>query len=243
MHDASISANNRYILKVLRDRFGSDLSDKKILDFGCGPGTLVEFLRGHGLNAVGADPYPVRYGGWVQEKDHLHRIEDGHVPFDDTSFDIVVSNQVFEHIDDYTSELEEITRVLRPDGLFLALFPTLETIYEVHSGVYGAYYLKRWPGLLHAYLRVMHAFGFGLWRNNRTNVEWADVMRDIITRECHYKPQSRIKADWRHTFGTEPETMQADYLRFRIPAAKRLPDWLVGLLTTLRAGIVISITK
>jgi SAM-dependent methyltransferase len=51
------------------------------------------------------------------------RVYDGRkIPFDDLSFDLVVSFQVIEHLEDTGAYLTEIARVLRPSGV--ALFTT-----------------------------------------------------------------------------------------------------------------------
>ena len=38
------------------------------------------------------------------------------IPFDDNTFDIVFSDQVFEHVQDYPTAISEIKRVLKPTG-------------------------------------------------------------------------------------------------------------------------------
>ena len=43
--------------------------------------------------------------------------------FADNTFDFVISNQVMEHILDEKKYLSELTRVLKPDGVFLLNFP------------------------------------------------------------------------------------------------------------------------
>lgn len=237
------AANYGYILHVLQERYGDALPSLSILDFGCGKGGLVEYLRSQGLNVVGADPYDDRYGLWQKDKPYLQRIENDTLPFADDHFDIVVSNQVFEHIPDHTKPLSEIHRVLKKGGYFLALFPTIETVYEVHSGVYGAYYLKKFPTVLRYYLQAARLTGAGLWHHKMTPRRWGRMLRDIIVRECHYQTHGKIKKSWRVAFGSEPTLHQGHFLKYRVPKAKILPDAVAGLIATLRAGIVISIVK
>lgn len=240
MHEAT-PGNHRFIHHVLKQRFGEELPQLKILDFGCGNGGLVDFLRAQGLDAIGADPFGARYTAW--HKDHLYRIEDGRLPFNDGYFDIVVTNQVFEHVQTIEPCLAEIERVLKPGGFFLSLFPTMETLYEAHSGVYGAHYLSHEPQILKLWLLVCRNLGFGLWKEDRTPVQWADAMGDIITKECFYRTHGAIKQLWRNAFGQEPRLHQAEYLKFRRPELGFLPNAVAGLITTLRAGIVISVVK
>ena len=43
-------------------------------------------------------------------------------------FDLVLSNQVIEHVEDLDAVLCEIHRVLKPGGAFLSLFPSKDVI-------------------------------------------------------------------------------------------------------------------
>jgi len=47
----------------------------------------------------------------------------GHLSFPDATFDIVVCNEVFEHVPALPDALAEIARVLRPGGTLLSTFP------------------------------------------------------------------------------------------------------------------------
>lgn len=249
MTHAPSPANYEYIHAKLAERYGDTLPFIRILDFGCGEGGMVEYLQGKGLNVVGADPYQSIYAGWENTgKPHLHKITDRRLPFGDEMFDCVISNQVFEHIDGYKPELQEVKRVLKPGGYFLALFPALETAYEVHSGIWFAYYLKFFPPLLQTWLYFWRLVGAGLWKENHTPDEWSANMRDIIVKECHYRPALAIIGDWQEAFGHKPRTRMADYLSFRLArtrlaALAGLPAFLLTLPSLARAGIVIDITK
>jgi SAM-dependent methyltransferase len=50
------------------------------------------------------------------EKVALHVYDGSHLPLSDTSIDLVVSHEVFEHISDVPAVLAEMARVLRPGG-------------------------------------------------------------------------------------------------------------------------------
>lgn len=45
------------------------------------------------------------------------------LPLDDHSFDVVYSDQVFEHIEDFLNLMRECHRILRPDGTLIAHVP------------------------------------------------------------------------------------------------------------------------
>lgn len=87
----------------------------KWLDYGCGVGGLVEFVRERGVaDAVGFEQ------GWS-----LDRIRERGVPYltkDDLesyrgSFDVVTAIEVIEHVADPLAELHRIRALLRPGGL------------------------------------------------------------------------------------------------------------------------------
>jgi SAM-dependent methyltransferase len=68
--------------------------------------------------------------------------------------DVVISNQVFEHVFEPLGMLREINRVLRPEGALLAMFPTSDIWFEGHLGLYFVHWLHGWPRLQHAYCRL-----------------------------------------------------------------------------------------
>lgn len=72
------------------------------------------------------DIYGVDVPG-VEASDRVRLIVDGRIPFDDNSFDVVVSNQVFDHTEKPRPVFAEIRRVLKPGGVFIALFPAIRS--------------------------------------------------------------------------------------------------------------------
>jgi ubiquinone/menaquinone biosynthesis C-methylase UbiE len=53
----------------------------------------------------------------------FHVGEGEHLPFAESSFDIITSYDVFEHVHDLDRVLDECMRVLKPGGRLLAIFP------------------------------------------------------------------------------------------------------------------------
>lgn len=91
----------------------------RLLDVGCGEGVLVEEFLGQGLDAIGLD---LNY-----ECDFVQRGSVLDLPFDDSTFDMVLLLDVFEHLnfDDQPQALREIMRVLLPGGRLVASIPNL----------------------------------------------------------------------------------------------------------------------
>jgi SAM-dependent methyltransferase len=129
-----------------------------ILDFGCGEGRRVYQLRDEGYrNAFGfnkADylgmdnPVHVRR---ESDRDWFYFSTDGKIPCLDNTFDLVMSDQVFEHVADQAAAMREIYRVLKPGGAAVHVIPAKWQLIEPHIRVplggfvpfkrYGYYYL------------------------------------------------------------------------------------------------------
>ena len=116
---------------------------KTVLDLGCGGGFMSEALAKRGATVIGVDPTDAAV---VAARAHAgdeglaidYRLGSGEaIPLGDRSVDCVVCVDVLEHVADVDRVLDEIARVLKPDGLFL--FDTinrtmLATFVIVHIG-------------------------------------------------------------------------------------------------------------
>lgn len=105
----------------------SDLisSDDRILEIGCGIGTIVYELSKRGCKTVGTDisNRAIEYGQKKYPSVEL-KVEAGQrMSFADNSFDVVLSFDVLEHIDDVDRHLSEVARVLVAEGYYLLQTP------------------------------------------------------------------------------------------------------------------------
>ena len=102
---------------------------ERILDAGCGTGTLLVMLKNlyPSLDAVGIDP-DEKAIKIAQRKIRKHNLDISlqigtmsNMQFDSNSFDVVMSSLVFHHIpvDEKTSSLKECLRVLKQNGRML----------------------------------------------------------------------------------------------------------------------------
>jgi SAM-dependent methyltransferase len=145
-----------FFVQILRNEGVSIGEDTSILDLGCGAGLMVKAARARGYQFHGcglglrdahdsADPELLEQG--VLREIELNPYT---LPFDDRTFDVVISDQVFEHVMDYPTTLREIHRVLKPGGAFLHIFPPRYKPIEPHvlvplaTVVRARWWLKSW---------------------------------------------------------------------------------------------------
>ena len=108
----------------------------KILDLGCGNGNVVAEYRRAGYRAYGCD-LAFKPGPNVEElssKGYIRLIDRAsyRLPFDDREFDFVLSDEVFEHVQNYGETLAEHRRVLKPSGAGLHFIPSRYQPVEGH---------------------------------------------------------------------------------------------------------------
>ena len=91
------------------------------LDVGCGEGRFCRMLRAHGVAAVGIDPTRSLLLA-ARQRDPTGKYFEGEaasLPFDDASFDLVVSYLSLIDIRDLVPAIAEMVRVLRPGARLL----------------------------------------------------------------------------------------------------------------------------
>jgi len=105
--------------------FGLDhtfYAGKRILDIGCGPRGSLEWATGAGLR-VGVDPLADAYRQLGTARHAMYYVTCGaeHLPFPNAAFDLVCSFNSLDHVDDLDRVIDEMRRVLAPQGYLLLL--------------------------------------------------------------------------------------------------------------------------
>lgn len=104
---------------------GRNLSDWRVLEYGCGVGRLMEPLssRFGEIHGIDISDEMVKLGRQRLQDSQFsfHVLENGCLPFSDGCFDLVYSMHVFQHMPklSFRNIIPEIARVLKPGGLFL----------------------------------------------------------------------------------------------------------------------------
>lgn len=107
---------------------------QSLLDFGCGNGLFLEYLRSNNcsMSLTGYDPYLPR--SIVGGKLHTS-IED----VKDKQYDFITAIDVIEHIEDSVGTLCQINRLLKPTGTLLLVLPAFPFSYSLWDAKVGHY--------------------------------------------------------------------------------------------------------
>ena len=112
-------------------------SDAHILDIGTSTGTNLRMLRDLGFSRFEGLDHSDEAARWCAEKGY-GKVTVGDIcrlPFPDGEFDLVLATDVIEHVDDDSSALREIHRVLKPGGRVLITVPAFQALWGVQDDV------------------------------------------------------------------------------------------------------------
>ncbi len=146
-----------------------------ILDLGCGDGTFGELML-QDKKAIGIDL------GWGDlHKNHSDRYiatyqaDASKLPFPDASFNTIVSNSSVEHMANLTGVLSEVSRLLKPGGVFTITVPNSQ---------YGDYLFS--VTMLNKLGRTTSAEAYAARKNNKSQhlnlhmpEEWAQLLGNV----------------------------------------------------------------
>ena len=140
----------------------------RILDAGCGEGALSIMMAKRGASVTGCDisvPNIERCKTYAREQgvyaDFV--VADGEsLPFPDSSFDLVVSSHVLEHLPDFDQGLREVMRVTKKRAV--VAIPTVLNLCSLVQVGHGWFYLKgvrSFTALPYGFVRMLFALVTG----------------------------------------------------------------------------------
>jgi SAM-dependent methyltransferase len=136
-----------------------------ILEDGCGVGMYVEHLAPYGGKIYGLEYDFERAAEAGQRSPRILNAAGEHLPYADSTFDLILSHEVLEHVADDRLAVCEMARVMKPGGRAIIFVPNLGYPFETH-GIYwqGKYsfgnkpfvnYLPRtWRNKLASHVRI-----------------------------------------------------------------------------------------
>jgi SAM-dependent methyltransferase len=112
-----------------------DLIKGHVLENGCGVGMYVERLLPHARSVVGLEYDLERAEQAHMRSPHILCAASEYLPFREASFDIILSHEVLEHVQDDRTAIVEMVRVVRPGGRMIIFVPNRGYPFETH-GIY-----------------------------------------------------------------------------------------------------------
>jgi len=151
---ASIAAAERYIQRRQQhiDRFWRrvggrpPMTGKTVLELGCGYGELAIDMAHHGATILGVDINAdiIAYGQGLLAKEAPEvrqavtlRVADCRELPADQTYDLIISRDTLEHVQELEEVIADVARRLRPGGLFLVGFGPL------YNSPYGGHWRMR----------------------------------------------------------------------------------------------------
>lgn len=221
--------NYEYFLHYIKQQ--NDFGNLKILDFGCGQGHVLSLLLDNGINAQGIDVYHQGVSEEILENKlykagKIKITKKGDVlPFKDGEFDLIISNQVFEHVGDLDFYFNELGRILKKDGKMYHHFPSREVWREGHIGIPFSHWFIRDSKMRFYYIYLCRLLGFGKKKEGKPVKQWTIDSIKYLDAYCFYKSYDEISTALKDF---EIKHKEINYIKFR---AKDLP--LINLLLKL----------
>src|SRR5687768_51539 len=112
-----------------------------VLENGCGVGMYVEHLSPFGGTVIGLEYDFERTTEARKNSLHIINAAGESVPLPSSAFDLILSHEVLEHVQDDRAAICEMVRVLRSSGRIVLFAPNRDYPFETH-GIYwkGKYY-------------------------------------------------------------------------------------------------------
>jgi SAM-dependent methyltransferase len=176
-------------LRVL-ERLGIEAGNR-VLDYGCGAGNTV-----HSLNEGGYEAYGFDVIDYVDKpSDRIVIGNPDKLPFPDDHFDMVFSDQVFEHAFHQDRVFAELYRVTRPGGVHFHIIPAKWQLIEPHIYVpLGGLIKSRWWYRLWAIAGIRNEFQDGLSNKEiaSRNLAFANEGLNYLSTSTYRRMWSRI---------------------------------------------------
>ena len=165
----------RRLAVIFDELLTEEMAGARVLDLGCGSGWFSRRAVERGVSLISLD-ISESLARITNKSTGMPAVtgEGGLLPFSQQSFDIVVSSEVLEHMDEPARGIKEVTRVLKPDGVFVMTTPNRLWLwlvnlatrlrlrpYEGYENFLGFAELRRM--MVDAGLIVEQHFGFHPW--------------------------------------------------------------------------------
>jgi SAM-dependent methyltransferase len=132
-------------LQMILDAAGERIHGRGLVD-GCGVGMYLHHLGAHMTDITGLDIELARLREARRNDNSVVNSAGENLPFPDNFFDLVLSHEVLEHVQDDRAAIAEIVRVLKPGGRLVLFCPNRGYPFETHGFYWrGSYHFGNIP--------------------------------------------------------------------------------------------------
>jgi len=134
-------------LKMIQQAAGQCLSpDSRVLVDGCGVGLYLQVLRQITPHVTGLDIEPERVRDSFTHSPRVNVAAGEYLPYPANHFDLILSHEVLEHVQDDAQSVREMARVLKPGGRAIIFCPNRLYPFETHGHYWrGRYHFGNTP--------------------------------------------------------------------------------------------------
>jgi ubiquinone/menaquinone biosynthesis C-methylase UbiE len=215
--------------------------DEKILDLGCGEGTLAKEIQNRGAKVIGVDLSEDMVDKAKEKGIEAFVMGVTNLQFEDETFDKVFSNAVLHWVKDLNTSASEISRVLKKDGKFVAEFGGFGNINSLCEAMSEVFFKHKDFGRFNnpwnfvsdiEYKNILEKNGFKIKsielipRPTKINdiKEWLDIFGNGITinlsQEQKITFKNEVEKILRKKIYNQESGWIADYVRLRVEAFK-----------------------
>jgi len=216
------------------------------MDFGCGSGKNVETLRNQGYLAFGCDvnfKTDNKVNTKVMHDNQVIRLiptESYILPFEDNTFDVILSDQVFEHVQNYSVALAEIKRILKPDGVCLHVFPSKYKPMESH--VYAPF-----SSIIKSHAWLYFWAKLGIRKSSQKELpakEVAIINTNYLKKNTNYLSKKSIKIEFKKHFKSvvfcEDLFFKVSHRARHLNSLSKVFPFLPSLYSTFHSRVVLA---
>ncbi len=127
--------SRREIILRLINKYYSKKADCKVLDIGCGTGSMLNYLFSYGeVQGIDCSKKAIDYS---KKKSPNAKVSIGSLPYDlpREKFDLILSLEVLEHVDKDDEALKSINNILKPEGTFILTVPANQFLFSAHDRI------------------------------------------------------------------------------------------------------------
>lgn len=179
---------HRELTRIFLDYFGTVNTNAKVLEIGCGDGFWLGILRDLGFAQVlGIDLSETMLTRCRAKNLTVEKMDAAQINYQG-AFDIIIMNDVLEHLTDADHTLERIRKALTAHGVFYSTVPTCESFHKWYQRTmkgltrlqqlqqWDETHVQAWTGRDLRFLFTRHGFAIDWMRRVYNPFPWAGLL-------------------------------------------------------------------